>query len=116
MVAGNEVIALGGLVSCTTQVSIPWALTSEKIALYPKQFCSITKNLIKEFHQSHPILANFCDARNTTTIRWLKYCGFQFVAEMPEFGVEKKPFIQFISTEVLWNQVTCNLPNNPLFR
>ena len=97
MVAGEEVIALGGLVPLTQEIGIPWALTSDKTALYPKQFCKITKELLKEFHESHPILTNFCDARSTTTIRWLKWCGFKIVATIPEYGVEKKQFVQFLS-------------------
>ena len=96
MVAGSEVIALGGLVHLTQEVGIPWALTSDKIVLYPKQFCSITKELIKGFHKSYPLLTNFCDARNTTTIRWLKWCGFQGTARVPKFGVAKRLFLQFI--------------------
>ena len=94
LLAGEEVLALGGLVPLTEQIGIPWALTSDKIALYPKQFCSITKKLVKEFHKRYSILTNFCDARNTTTIRWLKWCGFQVVTTIPEYGVAKKPFVQ----------------------
>ena len=93
----DEVIALGGLAPLTEHIGIPWALTSNKIALYPKQFCRIAKELIKGFHKSYPLLSNFCDAQNTTTIRWLKWCGFQFVATIPEFGVIKTPFLQFES-------------------
>lgn len=93
LVAEGEVIALGGVVRLNDTTGIPWALTSDKIALYPKQLCRITKELIKVFHKSYPLLTNFCDARNTTTIRWLKWCGFQFVAEIAEYGVAKKPFV-----------------------
>lgn len=95
--AQGEVIALGGLVPLSKEVGIPWALTSEDIACYPKEFCTITKELIREFHTSYKTLTNFCDAKNTTTIRWLKHCGFRFAAEIPEFGVTKKPFVQFVS-------------------
>ena len=94
---GDEVIALGGLVSLSRQVGIPWALTSDKVTLYPKQFCSLSKKLIKEFHENYPVLTNFCDARNTTTVRWLKWCGFQFIDTIPEHGIAKVPFLQFVS-------------------
>ena len=96
ILAMDEVIALGGLVPLNKEVGIPWALTSDKIALYPKQFCKITKKLLKGFHKSYPLLTNFCDARNHTTIRWLKWCGFQVVRTIPEFGIAKKPFVQFV--------------------
>ena len=100
IMAGNEVIALGGLVPLTHNVGIPWALTSDKVTLYPKQFCKIAKKLLKGFHKSYPLLTNFCDVRNHTTIRWLKWCGFQFISIIPEFGVAKIPFVQLIcSTE-----------------
>ena len=97
IVVGGEVIAIGGLVPLTRNVGIPWGLTSDKIALYPKQFCKIAKELIKGFHKSYPLLTNFCDAQNTTTIRWLKWGGFRFVATVLEFGVAKIPFVQFVS-------------------
>ena len=96
IMAGDEVIVLGGLVPLTEQIGIPWGLTSDKIALYPKQFCKIIKELIKGFHKRYPLLTNFCDARNTTTIRWLKWCGFRFIDAIPSYGVEKIPFVQFI--------------------
>ena len=97
ILAGDEVIALGGLVPLTQEIGIPWALTSDKITLYPKQFCKLTKGLIQEFHQNYPMLTNFCDARNTKTIRWLKWCGFQFVTKIAEYGVAKTLFVQFES-------------------
>ena len=95
----DEVIALGGLVPLTAQIGIPWALTSDKIALYPKQFCKITKELIKGFHKTYPLLTNFCDARNATTIRWLKWCGFKFIGTISNYGVKKIPFVQFVSVK-----------------
>ena len=97
ILAENEVIAMGGLVRLNETTGIPWALTSDKIGLYPKEFCKIIKGLIQEFHQRYPLLTNFCDVRNTTTIRWLKWCGFQFVSRIPEYGVIKTPFLQFES-------------------
>ena len=97
LLAGKEVIALGELAPLTHNVGIPWALTSDKIALYPKQFCKITKELLKGFHKRYSLLINFCDARNNTTIRWLKWCGFQFVGTVHKYGVAQIPFVQFVS-------------------
>lgn len=41
-------------------------------------------------------LCNVIDARNTLHIRWLKWMGFTFIRTIPDYGVEKRPFLEFI--------------------
>ena len=39
---------------------------------------------------------NYVDARNITSIKWLKHLGFVLIKRVEEFGVGKKPFYEFV--------------------
>lgn len=77
-------------------VGLVWMLASPGLLKHRRQFLRESKEWIAKLHQKFPILWNYVDARNTTHIRWLKWIGVNFVAEHPEFGVEKRPFKEFI--------------------
>jgi hypothetical protein len=44
--------------------------------------------------EQHSFLENWVDARNVTSIKWLKWCGFDFDDPAP-FGVEQLMFHRF---------------------
>lgn len=43
-----------------------------------------------------PILFNCVDQRNEVHINWLRWLGFKFVRIIPEYGIQKLPFIEFV--------------------
>ena len=47
-------------------------------------------------HQSYPILWAFADERNTVHLKWLEWMGFNIINRHPEFGVEKRPFLEAV--------------------
>ena len=47
------------------------------------------------------LLFNVVDSRNKVHIRWLKWLDFKFIADIPEFGVEKRMFHQFVKYKEL---------------
>lgn len=47
-------------------------------------------------HQSYPILWAFADERNTVHIKWLEWMGFTIINRHPEFGAEKRPFLEVV--------------------
>lgn len=49
-------------------------------------------------HRTYPLLFNWIDARNEKSLRWLEWCGYEILAEEPEYGVEKRPFYLFAKT------------------
>ena len=91
----GEVIGLFGLAS-KEGIGIPWFLSSSAIKSDPKFITMLALKALSAFHKSYPLLMNFCDARNTKTLKWLAWCGFKFTALIPDYGVEKRPFYQFI--------------------
>jgi len=45
---------------------------------------------------SYKILYNYVYAENTSAIKWLKSLGFTFVNYHKEFGLQQKPFYEFL--------------------
>ncbi len=46
-------------------------------------------------HRSYPTLFNYIDARNEKSMRWLKWCGYELLTLVPEYGLEGRPFYLF---------------------
>jgi hypothetical protein len=45
--------------------------------------------------QDFEVVYNFVSAENELSIRWLKWCGFEFIRLIPEYGLARKPFWLF---------------------
>ena len=79
-----------------TTTAAVWFLGSDD--LFKKNKVSFLRNsafwVVKLF-SDYNILHNLVDARNTVHIRWLKWLGFTFIADVPDFGFEKRVFRQF---------------------
>jgi hypothetical protein len=46
--------------------------------------------------RSYTLIGNVIDERNRVHLRWLKWMGFTFVQRIPEYGVQHRPFLEFI--------------------
>lgn len=46
-------------------------------------------------HAKYPVLFNYVDARNTTHVKWLRWMGFTFLSEHPNYGAEGRLFFEF---------------------
>lgn len=73
---------------------IPWLLGTNEIKRHKKVFMRSTYELLKETMAECRELENYVDARNTDSIKWLKFMGFTLDEPIP-FGKEKKPFHRF---------------------
>jgi hypothetical protein len=54
---------------------------------------------LHRLHKLYPLLGNHVDIRNTKHTKWLKRMGFSFLRVLPEYGVERRPFIEFARLE-----------------
>jgi hypothetical protein len=95
--ANGECIGLFGVdtVFGHPQFGIIWMVTSDEILKHRRQLLRDTPVLLDKIHQTYPLLGNHVDARNTVHIRWLKWLGFSMLRVLPEFGAERRPFIEF---------------------
>lgn len=43
----------------------------------------------------YPVLYNYVDARNTIHVKWLRWMGFTFLSQHPNYGQEGRLFLEF---------------------
>lgn len=75
-----------------------WLLGSDELVTKPlsRQFLRECKNFLEVMGRPYLAIGNQIDERNTLHIRWLKWMGFTFINRIPEYGVERRPFLEFI--------------------
>jgi hypothetical protein len=93
----GSVCALFGVAPCLTLdgCGIPWALATDDATRRRKDFVRLVRPYSELMGLSYKYLSNFVSEDHVESIRWLKYAGFQFIQRFPEFGVARKPFLQF---------------------
>ena len=77
-------------------ISVVWMLCTERLPQYSKTFIKLSKQWVIEQNKKHSILMNYVDARNITSIKWLKHLGFVLIKRVEQFGIGKKPFYEFV--------------------
>ena len=73
----------------------PWLLGTNEIGRYALTFLRANKKYVRRMLEFYPHLENYVDARNTTSIQWLKWLGFEFDLLPVPYGVWKMPFFRF---------------------
>lgn len=94
-VDGDLVAVWGaGRLTPLSDVGVPWMLTTNKVLDHKVLFlrsCDLHNILLPGYHR----LRNWVDVRNTLSIRWLRWLGFD-VSDTPEpFGPYSLPFYRF---------------------
>ena len=72
-----------------------WMLGTECVTSIASTFIRNSRSWLNELHSNHRLLYNVIDARNTVHINWLAWMEFEFVQEIPGYGIERRPFILF---------------------
>lgn len=75
----------------------PWLLGTDEIADVYLPFLRQSRIFIRRSLAIFGMLANWVDARNVLSIRWLRWLGFEMGAPTP-WGYEGRPFIPFRMT------------------
>lgn len=73
----------------------PWLLGTNLVEKNSIAFLRRSKRYVAEMLDLFPYLYNFVDARNRLSIRWLKWCGFDFAKTPKPYGVAQLPFYRF---------------------
>lgn len=79
----------------TKGVGSVWLLGSEGIRADKAIFLNISEHFIALMLNAYPILFNFVDARNKSSIKWLKWLGAEIAPDPIIYGVEQLPFYFF---------------------
>ena len=73
---------------------VPWLLATDAVERFPVHFYRVSKGIVAGMRRRYDYLENYVDARNTLSIRWLKWAGF--AVEDPEpFGAAGVDFHRF---------------------
>lgn len=93
---GDLVIGIFGVgaVSMMSDHGSPWLLATPDIENIRMTFLRQSRICIGRMLDQHSFLENWVDVRNTTSVKWLKWCGFKFDEPQP-FGVEGRDFHRF---------------------
>ncbi len=98
----GRTIAMFGVVPTTTpNIGAVWLLASkamepDRLPMAAKlRFLRASRRWVDWLNEQYPVLWNVVDARNTLHIDWLKWCGFELLRTIDNYGKQKRPFIEF---------------------
>ena len=76
---------VGELPGSSETSGVPWLVATDEIEKHPVTFYRRSKSIISEMKHNYEYLTNWVDARNTLSLRWLKWSGFDIEDPAP-FG------------------------------
>ena len=79
-------------------IGIPWLLMSDDIyqPSHVRQFVPTSKKWVKQVQERYKILVNYVAQDNDKAIKWLRLLGFTFISLEENYGVNPKPFYEFV--------------------
>ena len=96
VLVGDTPIAMFGSSEVEPGVGMVWLLGTDGIHDISRQFLRESKHWLEQLHDNYEMLFNYVDERNTVHIKWLKWLGFKFINRHEQFGVENRPFFEFV--------------------
>ena len=75
-------------------VGSPWLLGTDTCMKVKREFLTGSKPYVEQMLGLYPRLVNYVDVRNTASIRWLKWLGFEIHEPIP-FGLSGELFHPF---------------------
>lgn len=93
---GDEVAAVFGVAPDPDHfgVGCPWMIGSDLFVRERTFVLKHSRKIIEHFNQRYPLLENYVHPSNTASVRWLRWCGFQFDEAEP-YGPRGDLFIPF---------------------
>jgi len=93
----GEPVALMGVIRdpLNCRVGCVWLMGTDKIVEYKKTFLEHSIPCLNTLFDSFQLLWCCMDKRNTVHARWVKWMGFTLIREVPSFGEQRRPFLEF---------------------
>lgn len=95
---GAPVAAFGAAPHALPGVGIVWMLGTDGIRRESYSIARATRRYFEELNQAYWMLWNYIDGRNSLSMRWLRWGGFELLAEHPNHGPEGRTFYTFART------------------
>lgn len=93
---GKRVGLCGVAPSPFSDAGVVWMCATDAIMKHQMAFLRRSKAALDYLSADYDVLHNCVDARNTVHIKWLKWMGFSFINKHETYGVEQRPFYEFI--------------------
>lgn len=74
-------------------------MVATKLIYWPEYLLTFKKlcgEWVERMNKQFPLLINYVDHRNVTSILWLQALGFTFIELVPNYGHGKLPFWKFM--------------------
>lgn len=91
----EPIAAFGAGAFALPGVGVVWMLGTDGIRKEAFGIARRTRKYFDELNAAYFMLWNFIDARNETSLRWLKWGGFELLEEHPSHGPERRLFYTF---------------------
>lgn len=78
---GEPIAVFGAAPSPLPGVGIVWMLGTDGVARAGRSIARQTAPLLDEMHTAYPVLWNYIDARNSVSLRWLRWVGFELLGD-----------------------------------
>lgn len=83
-----------GVGEATPNIGMVWMLGTPLVDKHYRSFLKQCRGCVDTMNQMYPLLTNAADARNTKTLAWLKWLGFELHPPIPA-GRFQLPFVPF---------------------
>jgi hypothetical protein len=79
----------------TPTLGSPWMISTDLFNQHSFQIARFAKQIVRDMGEGFDFLVNYVDIRQLGHLPWREWAGFQFDEFIPEFGVERRPFLRF---------------------
>lgn len=94
----GKIVAMCG-VGHAGPVGFPWLLGSTELVRHVKSLHALAKPWVDNVVKDYQLLYNHVSEENQVAIRWLKRLGFVMIKRIPDYGVLRQPFYEFVRIE-----------------
>lgn len=84
-----------GLSKVNDDEGCPWMVCTDELKNSPTEFIKKCRSWVQGFSRQFPLIRNYVYAKNELHIRWLKWCGFDFIKLHEHHGFTQEPFWEF---------------------
>lgn len=76
-----------------------WLLATDHVERVKRSAWELSVKHVAIMHTRYPVLLNWVDERNITSRQWLRKLGFEALRREAFYGVERRPFLLYVSTK-----------------
>ena len=96
IIDGSTPAGIFGVAPIEPGVGAIWLLGTDALVRGKWRFLRQSKKWMNHVSDGYDLLFNYVDERNYLHIRWIAWLGFSFIYRHEKYGVEQRPFLEFV--------------------